>query len=58
MVATFIVAIAHVPLVYLFMHGLDMGILGIAVATSVKDFLLLISIMLYGYCSKQVNQTL
>lgn len=41
-----------------FMIYLDMGIIGLAIATSIKDFVLFLSVTIYGSCSKEISAAL
>ena len=55
MIAQVISTICHVALCFAFVHGLDMGIKGLAIATSVKDFVLFLSIKTYMFCSTEIQ---
>ena len=48
----------HVILCFVFVEILDTGVIGLAYASSLKDFLLLLSVMIYSRCSSQVNKAL
>ena len=58
MIAMMIATVLHVPLCFLFFRGLDMGIIGLALATSIKDAILLMAVMIYACCSSQISHTL
>lgn len=58
MIAMIVATTMHLPLCYLFVKGLDMGVLGLACASSVKDSLCLIVVMIYGNCSDQIRRSL
>ena len=48
----------HVILCFIFVEALDTGVVGLAYASSIKDFILLLSVMIYSRCSSQVNKAL
>ena len=51
--------IIHVPLCILFVYGLDLDIRGLAIATSCKDAVLLILVMVWGsFYSTEIRSTL
>lgn len=58
MVATILATVLHIPLCFLLCKGLDWGIIGLAVATSIKDFFLMAFVVIYGRCSSEFDQTL
>ena len=58
MMAMVFVTVLHIPLCFLFFKWLDLGILGLAIATSIKDFVLLVMVMTYCCCSSHFKQTL
>ena len=58
MVCMIVGTVVHIPLCFLFVNGLDMGIEGLAVASGVKDTILLITIYLYARCSPQISEVL
>lgn len=43
-----IASLLQVPLCYLFVYGLDMGIVGLGFASSVKDGVLMLAVTIYG----------
>lgn len=51
-------SILHVPLCYLSLNSLDMGIIGLAYATTVKDALCFLSIVIYCRCSPEIRQVM
>lgn len=58
MVAMLIASVLYIPLCYIFFFHFDLGILGLAVATSIKDGVLLLAVMVYSWWSPQLNQVL
>ena len=58
MVCTIVGSVAHIPLCFLFVLGLDMGVEGLAAASGVKDAILLLVVYLYARCSPQISQVL
>ena len=58
MVAISASTIIHIPLCIFFVYGLDLGIEGLAIATSLKDAALLLLVMLWGSCSSEINSAL
>ena len=58
MIAMMIATVFHVPLCFLFFRGFNMGIVGLAIATSIKDAILLMAVVVYACCSSQISQTL
>lgn len=48
MVAMMIASMLYVPLCYIFFFHFDLGILGLAIATSIKDGVLLLAVMVYS----------
>jgi MATE family multidrug resistance protein len=42
----------------LFVNHFDLGIRGLNLAGSVKDFILLLSVMIYGNCSSEIRPAL
>ena len=48
MVAMFVTTALHIPFCFIFVNGFDLGIVGLGVASSTKDFILVASTMLYG----------
>ena len=55
MIAMMIATVLHVPLCLLFFRGFNMGIIGLAIATSIKDAILLMAVMVYACCSSQIS---
>ena len=41
----------HVILCFVFLEALDTGVIGLAYAAILKDFVLMLSVMLYSRCS-------
>ena len=58
MIAMFIATFVHVALCFFFVSYLDLGIRGLAYASSVKDFVLIFSVMIYGNCSEKIRPAL
>lgn len=58
MIAMFVATILYIPLCVLFMHKLDLGIIGLAVALVVKDFVLFLTVTIYGIYSDKISQAL
>lgn len=52
MVSSFIATFMHIPLCLLFVFYFDLDIRGLALASSVKDFIALLSVMIYANCSE------
>ena len=48
----------HIPLCYIFVHSLDMGVKGLPVASGVKDTILFMGLYLYARCSSEVSHVL
>ena len=55
MVAMFIATFLHIPLCYFFVIYYDFDIRGLGMASSIKDFVLLLSVMIYAACNQQVR---
>ena len=51
MFAMFGSSFLHIPLCMLFVNYYDLDIRGLNIAASIKDFILLLSVMIYGGCS-------
>ena len=51
MIAMIVATGLHVALCFLFVSYFDFGIRGLAYASSIKDFVLLVTVMIYGNCS-------
>ena len=45
----------HVILCFVFLEALDTGVIGLAYAAMLKDFVLMLSVMLYSRCSSLIN---
>ena len=58
MVAMIVATVLHIPLCFLFINGFDMGIEGLAIARSVKDIILLATVLIYGNCSDKIRPML
>lgn len=54
MVAMILTTLLHILLCLLFVFHLDMGVIGLAVAVSCKDFVLMVLTMIYCYLSPEV----
>ena len=55
MAAMILAVIAYVPLLMFCMYYLDMGITGLGLAASIKDFIMLTIVTIHGYCSKEIS---
>ena len=58
MVAMCIATCMHLPFCLLFMNAFGLGIVGLAVASSCRDFILLVALMIYGNCKTEIRDTL
>ena len=58
MVAMCIATCMHLPFCLLFMNTFGLGIVGLAVASSCRDFILLVALMIYGNCKTEIRDTL
>lgn len=58
MVAMLAATALHVPLCLVFVRGFDMDIRGLALANSVKDMILLATIMIYSSYSDEIRPIL
>ena len=58
MVSMILATLLHIALCFLFIFHFDMGIIGLALANSIKDFALLIITVIFSYCSQKVSQVL
>ena len=58
MVAILVATSLHVPFCLLFVNVLDLDIMGLGLASSCKDLVLIIIVMIYGICSKDINPVL
>lgn len=47
--------LGHIAFCYFFVNVLDLGVVGLAYASSIKDFILMLTVMIYSYCSKSTN---
>ena len=55
LIAMIFATFVHVLLCLLFVHGLGMDIIGLAIASSIKDAVLLSTVMVYGCCSSKIS---
>ena len=55
MIVMIIGTFVHIILCYVFVHVLDYDVVGLAYASTLKDFVLMISVFIYGRCSSQIN---
>ena len=55
MIAMIAATVIHVPLCYIFVHVVDLGVEGIVFATITKDCVLLLTILIYMRCSKRIS---
>lgn len=58
MIAMLVGTCLHVPLCFLFIKYFELGIVGLPIASSCKDFLILSTVMIYGNCSDQIRPAL
>ena len=58
MVAMIVATILHIPLCFLLADYFEMGINGLGLATSIKDSILLLVVMIYANCSSDVKPAL
>lgn len=58
MIAMFGATLVHLTFWFFFVVYLDLGIRGLAYASSVKDFVLILSVMIYGNCSEKIRPAL
>lgn len=58
MIAMVGATVVHVALCFLFVSYLDFGIRGLAYASSIKDFVLIMTVMIYGNCSEKIRPAL
>ena len=58
MIAMFGATLVHLTFCFFFVVYLDLGIRGLAYASSVKDFVLILSVMIYGNCSEKIRPLL
>ena len=52
MIAMIVSTIVHFILCWTFLKVFDTGIIGLAYASTLKDFILMISVMIYSRCSR------
>ena len=57
-IAMILATFVHFGFCFLFIRGLDWGIIGLAWASSIKDTVLVCTVMVYGCCSSKVNKAL
>ena len=50
--------LVHVTLCYVFVNRFKMDIIGLAYAQVTQNFLMMLPVWLYGYCSSQTNRAL
>ena len=55
MVVMIVGTFVHIVLCILFINVFDTGVVGLAYASSLKDFVLMLTVFIYGYCSSQIN---
>ena len=55
MIAMIFATILHVFLAWFFINVMETDIIGLAIASSIKDFVALIITMIYGSCSSRIN---
>lgn len=48
----------HIVLCILFINVFDTGVIGLAYASSLKDFTLMLTVFVYGYFSSPINRVL
>ena len=58
MIVMIVGTFAHVIFCYIFVNVFDAGIVGLAYASTLKDLILMVTIMIYARCSSQVNEAL
>ena len=58
MISMIVASVLHVPLCVLFIYRLDMGVVGLAVATSCREFILLSFLIIYCNCSQDLREKL
>ena len=58
MICMIVGSIVHIPLCLLFVKGLDLGIAGLAIASGVKDAVLLLTVFLYARCSPTIAEAM
>ena len=58
MVAAIIVSILHVPMCFLFVKGFDMGVIGLAWATTVKEAILLLVVVIYSKLTPKIDEVI
>ena len=55
LIAMIVATFVHIILCFLFIHGLQMDIISLAIASSIKDAVLLCTVMIYGCYSSKIN---
>ena len=58
LVAMIVATLLHLSLCFVFVNFLDLGINGLGLATSIKDFALILTVMIYANCSSEVKPAL
>jgi len=58
MYASIVAAILHVPVCFLFVYTFDMGVVGLAWATTVKEAVLLFGVVAYCMLSSKISSVL
>ena len=58
MVAMFVSIVIHICNCLVLVHKFDMGINGLAIAASITNFFLLVSVFMYAYCSSQIRNVM
>jgi MATE family multidrug resistance protein len=58
MVATIFGSVIHVPLCFIFVDHFEMDIRGLPVANAVRDFVILLFVMVYVNCSEKIKPAL
>ena len=55
MIVMIVGTFVHILLCYIFINVVDTGIVGLAYASSIKDGVLMLTVMAYSRCSSQIN---
>lgn len=58
MIAMLVSSVLHVPLCWLYVYGFDMGVVGLAVASSSRELILLTFLVCYCNWSDQISKAL
>ena len=58
MVAMFASIVIHICSCLILVHKFDMGINGLAIAASITNGFLLISVFVYAFCSSQIRKVM